>query len=45
MACDCHIHMVLDGLDWKTAIGRHAERPHWGFTRKTLGPSRALGFT
>lgn len=45
MACDCHIHMVLDGLDWKTAIGRHAERPDEGFIRKTLETYRTLGFT
>lgn len=45
MACDCHIHMVLDGFDWKTAIGRHAERPHEGFIRKTLETYRTLGFT
>ena len=22
-SCDCHIHMVLDGQDWKSAIARH----------------------
>ncbi len=45
MACDCHIHMVLDGFDWKTAIGRHAERPDEGFIRQTLETYRTLGFT
>lgn len=25
---DCHIHMVLDGLDWKAAIARHLEHPN-----------------
>lgn len=23
MKCDCHIHMVLDGADWRGAIDRH----------------------
>ena len=27
MNCDCHIHMVLDGRDWKAAIAGHASCP------------------
>ena len=25
MKADCHMHMVLDGTDWKAAIARHKE--------------------
>ena len=24
---DCHIHMVLDGVNWKDAIARHKAAP------------------
>lgn len=36
MNADCHIHMVLDGIDWKAAIARHAKTPDVSFIRKTL---------
>lgn len=45
MGSDCHIHMVLDGVDWKTAIARHQKTPDEGFIRKTLGIYRDLGYT
>ncbi len=45
MRCDCHIHMVLDGRDWRAAIGRHADAPEDGFIRKTLAQYRDAGFT
>ena len=45
MRCDCHMHMVLDGVDWRQAIGRHREGPDEGFIRKTLQTYRDLGFT
>ena len=45
MAVDCHIHMVLDGADWKVAIRRHAEQPQDGFIRQTLASYRQQGFT
>ena len=45
MAVDCHIHMVLDGADWKAAIRRHAEQPQDGFIRQTLESYRQQGFT
>ena len=45
MAVDCHIHMVLDGADWKAAIRRHAEQPQDGFIRQTLASYRQQGFT
>ena len=25
MRSDCHMHMILDGYEWKAAIARHAE--------------------
>ena len=27
MRADCHMHMVLDGVDWKQAIARHQPKP------------------
>lgn len=27
MNADCHIHMVLDGIEWKSAIARHSTEP------------------
>lgn len=45
MQADCHIHMVLDGVDWKNAIARHSVVPDEGFIRKTLSLYRDLGYT
>lgn len=45
MRADCHMHMILDGVDWKKAIGRHKEGVDIGFVRKVLGTYRDLGFT
>lgn len=45
MACDCHIHMVLDGADWKSAIGRHRNGVDEGWIRATLDRYQSLGFT
>ena len=45
MLCDCHMHMVLDGVDWKAAIGRHSEILEEGWIRKVLENYRNLGFT
>ena len=45
MAADCHIHMVLDGADWKAAIARHAQKPDIGFIRQTLARYQTLGYT
>lgn len=36
MKADCHIHMLLDGHDWKAAIGRHRAGPDMDFIRNTL---------
>ena len=42
---DCHMHMVLDGQDWKAAIRRHAGGPDEAFIRATLARYRDRGFT
>ncbi len=44
MYCDCHMHMVLDGVNWKAAIDRHREQVEEEWVRKTLGIYRDLGF-
>lgn len=44
MLCDCHIHMVLDGENWKAAIARHREAPQEGLIRRTLQAYQNLGF-
>lgn len=45
MAADCHMHMILDGIDWKAAIGRHREKPEDGFIRDVLKTYQQLGIT
>lgn len=45
MRCDCHIHMVLDGRDWRSAIDRHRRKPDDGLIRETLERYQKLGFT
>ena len=45
MKADCHIHMVLDGVDWKNAIARHSIAPNEGFIREQLAKYQALGYT
>ena len=45
MRADCHMHMVLDGVDWKQAIARHSREPEEGWIRGTLETYRALGFS
>ena len=42
---DCHVHMILDGVEWKSAIGRHKEKPDMEFIRKVLGIYRDNGVT
>ena len=44
MLCDCHIHMVLDGMHWKTAIERHTAEPDLPFIRAALEKYRDLGY-
>ena len=45
MRCDCHIHMVLDGADWKSAIAAHRNGPDESLIRARLARYRDLGFT
>ena len=42
--CDCHMHMVLDGCDWRSAIARHKTAPAEDFIRQTLEKYQAAGF-
>ena len=44
MLCDCHMHMILDGVDWRAAIARHKEKPDDEFLRKCLETYRDRGF-
>ena len=39
------MHMVLDGVDWKAAIGRHREKVDEAWLRKALEAYREQGFT
>ena len=45
MYCDCHIHMVLDGRDWKASIQAHREKPDDAILRANLQRYQAAGFT
>lgn len=45
MKADCHIHAVLDGVDWKGAIRRHENHPEDGFLRNMLQTYADLGYT
>ena len=42
MKADCHMHMVLDGVDWRASIGRGVDD---GFIRNTLKTYQDLGYT
>ncbi len=45
MKADCHIHMVLDGYNWKSAIARHREKPDKTFIRQALSQYQKMGYT
>ena len=45
MGCDVHMHMILDGQDWRAAIGRHRERPDEAFIHAVLRRYRDAGYT
>lgn len=45
MGCDVHMHMILDGQDWRAAIGRHRERPDEAFIHTVLRRYRDAGYT
>ena len=44
MLSDCHVHMLLDGDYYKTAIDRHRAAPDEGFIRRTLEAYRRMGY-
>ena len=45
MRADYHIHMVLDGVDWRGAIGRHAAAVDREWVRGVMARYRDLGYT
>ena len=45
MHCDCHMHMVLDGADWKAAIARHRQAVDEAWVRKILAHYQACNGT
>ena len=45
MLVDCHIHMVLDGADWKAAIARHKQSVDESWIHRILARYEELGFT
>ena len=44
MKIDCHIHAVLDGVDWKAALRRHEPAPDIPWIRKVLADYQAKGY-
>ena len=44
MKADCHIHMVLDGMDWRAAIDRHRTAPDLELIRRRLKAYAEAGF-
>ena len=44
MLSDCHMHMVLDGVAWREAIGRHSREPLDSFIRNTLEQYQRSGY-
>lgn len=45
MKADCHIHAVLDGVDWKASLTRHSQKPDEAVIRKMLHTYQTLGYT
>ena len=45
MRSDCHMHMILDGYEWKSAIARHAEKTDDAWIRQQIETYQKLGFT
>ena len=45
MRSDCHVHMVLDAVDWKGAIRRHEKGADEGLVRGVLARYRDMGYT
>lgn len=45
MKCDCHIHAVLDGVDFRASIASHKGHPNLPFIHKMLSSYRDRGYT
>ena len=45
MKADCHMHMILDGVHWKSAIARHSLSPDIPWIRSILDIYHRLGYT
>ena len=45
MRADCHMHMLLDAVDWKDAILRHRDEVDLPWVRKVLSQYQQQGFT
>ena len=45
MHADCHMHMILDGLEWRGAIRRHAGGPDIPWIREILKIYQSQGYT
>ena len=45
MKADCHIHAVLDGVQWREAIARHQGKPDEAWIRRMLEIYRQQGYT
>lgn len=45
MKADCHMHMVLDGRDWRTSINAHGSGPDERIIRQVLKIYADLGYT
>lgn len=45
MGCDVHMHMILDGVDWKAAIQRHGQGVDDAFIHNILQRYQAAGYT
>lgn len=45
MRSDCHMHMILDGYEWKSAINRHSQVPDEPWIRGILEIYRNQGYT
>ena len=45
MRSDCHMHMILDGYEWKAAIARHGSKPDDAWIRQQIEIYYKQGYT
>lgn len=45
MKADCHIHMLLDGRDWRASIARHRKETDIPILRSALATYKEQGYT